>query len=676
MFLKKSIFFLLFVLARVCTFGQFCVAFGQNPNSAFPVCGVNVFSQKTVPLCKNNTVPVAACSSQGGGYPAVNPFWYKFTCYTSGTFGFVITPNNLGDDYDWQIFDVTGHPVTDVFSDPSLFVTGNWSGSYGLTGASSTGSGPVQCGSDPASNVPTFSSMPTLIAGHNYLLLISHYTDTQSGYTLTFGGGTASITDPNIPQVLSATAACDATLITVSISKKVSCSSLASDGSDFSISAPGVAVVSAVGNDCSGGFDLDAVTLQLNQPLTPGNYTLTIKNGHDGNTLLDYCNNAIPAGSGVGLNIAPPPPPTPFDSIAPVHCAPDSLSLIFSNSIRCSSIASNGSDFIITGPSAVKVIGASGNCTDDIDGSSKIEVYLDGPIVVGGSYSIMLVTGSDGNTLINECGLQTPAGSSLNFTTSDTVSASFDYKVYLGCKIDTIQFSQSAGHGIDQWQWQFGNGQTSSSQNPEVYYGQFGVKNIILFVSNGVCTDSSSTAVNLDNVLKADFTVTDSLCPKDKAVFQDLSAGDIISWSWDFGDGTTSSSKTPFDKQYFSTGIEKSVLVRLIVENGAGCLDTATKEVKLLRNCYITVASAFTPNGDGVNDYLYPLNAYKAVNLEFRIFNRFGQQVFESKQWTNKWDGTINGKAQDIGTYVWMLQYTDKDTGEKYSMKGTSVLVR
>ena len=58
---------------------------------------------------------------------------------------------------------------------------------------------------------------------------------------------------------------------------------------------------------------------------------------------------------------------------------------------------------------------------------------------------------------------------------------------------------------------------------------------------------------------------------------------------------------------------------------------------------YIAGPSAFTPNNDGLNDYLYPLNAYKATNLLFKVYNRFGKLVFETKdctkkmEWKNKW---------------------------------------
>ena len=116
--------------------------------------------------------------------------------------------------------------------------------------------------------------------------------------------------------------------------------------------------------------------------------------------------------------------------------------------------------------------------------------------------------------------------------------------------------------------------------------------------------------------------------------------------------------------------------VTLIVKNDINCFDTAETMIKILYNCYITVPTAFTPNNDGLNDFLYPLNAYKADNLEFRIYNRYGQMVFETTNWLNKWDGKINGKPQASGTYVWMLSYTDHDSGKNIFLKGTSVLIR
>jgi len=106
-----------------------------------------------------------------------------------------------------------------------------------------------------------------------------------------------------------------------------------------------------------------------------------------------------------------------------------------------------------------------------------------------------------------------------------------------------------------------------------------------------------------------------------------------------------------------------------------GCTDTAYHSIQVADNCYIAVPSAFTPNGDGLNDYLYPLNAYKATNLLLRIYNRHGQLLFETRDWTKKWDGTVRGMKQATDTFVWMLEYNDVEH-KKVFLKGTTVLIR
>lgn len=119
-----------------------------------------------------------------------------------------------------------------------------------------------------------------------------------------------------------------------------------------------------------------------------------------------------------------------------------------------------------------------------------------------------------------------------------------------------------------------------------------------------------------------------------------------------------------------------NVYPRLIVQNNLGCFDTAIQKIIIPNSCYIAVPNAFTPNRDGLNDYLYPLNAYKATDLLFRVYNRNGQLVFETRDWTKKWDGTFKGQGADLGTYVWTLQYTHIETGKRVEQKGTTILLR
>jgi PKD repeat protein len=603
--LRNFILVLFFVLsAFIRVNSQTCTTLGQNPSTAFPVCGTDTFSQSTVPYCGGKLIP-GVCSADG--VADTNPFWYKFTCFSAGDLGFLITPNDLNDDYDWELFDITGHDPNDIYTNTSLFVACNWSGNVGLTGASSAGTSLKNCAGP---SYPTFSAKPSLKLGHNYLLLISHftrYTPSQNGYKLSFGGGTASITDTLIPHIVSASASCDATMITVRLNKKMKCSSLDANGSDFIISPYVSDIIGANIIDCNNGFDMDSIALTLSNSLPPGNYTITVKNGNDINSLLDICDRNILPGDNIPL-VIPFLKPTPMDSLTKVGCAPQSLQLVFKKKIKCNSIAADGSDFIVTGSSPVSVISAQGNCTNGL--SNVINVILSGAIVTQGNYQIKLMQGSDGNTIIDECGQETPAGSTLSFATKDTVSADFTYKIFQSCFIDSVAFLHDGRNGVNQWFWNFDYAGTSTTRDPVAYFTTFGMKQIVLAVSNGVCSDTVTKTINLDNTLKAAFETNNLLCHEDTATFINKRIGNITNYYWDFGNGNTSILQIPSPLHYPILNAEKIYTVRLIVKNVAGCYDTASDNIKVLKSLY-SVPSAFTPNWEWLNNFLYPVNAYK-----------------------------------------------------------------
>ena len=659
-----------FLLFALCAGAQnACTTLGQNPATAFPVCGTSVFSQTTVPNCGGKRIPGPCATTDS--LTDTNPFWYKFTCFSPGTLGFLIKPDDLGDDYDWQLFDITGHDPNDVYTDKTLFVSCNWSGNTGLTGASSAGRSLNNCA---GTSYPTFSSMPTLKLNHDYLLLVSHFTKFkpgQAGYELSFGGGTASITDTIPPALKSLSSSCDATKIYIKLNKKMKCSSLALDGSDFAIS-PAVVKINSATAFCN-GFDMDSVELNLNDRLPVGNYTISVKNGTDGNTLLDNCGRNIPVANSLPLNILPLAP-TPMDSMVPVKCAPQSLQLIFRKNILCNSVASDGSDFMVNGPSPVSVVSTTTNCVNTV--TKSIILNLSSPIVNGGTYRIILKTGNDGNTIVDECSEQTTVGSALSFNVKDTVSADFSYQIAAGCKQDTVLFMHDGKQQVNRWLWQLDYNGTSNLQNPVTYFNSFGTKQIILSVSNGFCSDTVTKNIILDNELKAAFETNNTLCPEDTAVFKNTSIGNIVSYDWNFKNGNFSTDENPSPQKYPVLLDEKNYAVTLVVKSNLGCYDTAVNNIRVLKSCYIAVPNAFTPNGDGLNDFLYPLNAFKADNLEFKVYNRLGQLVFHSNDWTQKWDGTVKGDPQDAGIYVWTLKYILRDTGKHIFMKGSTVLIR
>jgi gliding motility-associated-like protein len=121
-----------------------------------------------------------------------------------------------------------------------------------------------------------------------------------------------------------------------------------------------------------------------------------------------------------------------------------------------------------------------------------------------------------------------------------------------------------------------------------------------------------------------------------------------------------------------STGI----VYKVLVYNAAGCIDSAFVKVKVFQTMpSVFVPNAFTPNRDGKNDLLRPIAVGMARIDYFQIFNRWGQLVFRTSSNEHGWDGTIAGKLQPSGTYVWMVKAVDY-TGAPYMQRGTLVLVR
>ncbi len=666
--MKSLLGMLLLLVATDEVWAQSCSTPGQNPSTAFPVCGTSVFAQASVPICGGRAVPNSGCNSNI--LTDKNPFWYKFTCFESGSLGFRITPLTLSEDYDWQVFDVTGRNPDEVYTNVSLGIGSNWSGEGGVTGASTAGNRLFVC---EGFGQPLFSSMPNLVVGHDYLLLVSHFSDSQSGYNLQFTGGTAVITDSTQPHLKRVEANCGGDILRVKLNKKMKCSTITGSGSEFFVTPAGIVTVTgATAIDCSAKFDTDSIELLLNQPLPPGNYQLNMRAGTDGNTILDYCDKPIPTTDKLDFVIVPRAP-TPMDSLAPVACAPQSLRLVFRKPMRCSTVAPDGSDFSVTGSYPVTVTGAA--CAGGTANAREIIVNLSKPLLTAGNFTLTLRTGTDGNTILDECSEETPAGSFLNFSVKDTVNADFSFIIRQGCLFDTVDYIHPGGNGVDRWNWSLDEGLSSTIQNPQARYRIFDEKTVRLIVSNGFCSDTASGKVALTNFFSADFTANEFNCPNEPVSFRFSGVGNIARYDWFFGDGDVGTGIS-LNHLYPVFNTDKTYAVRLTVTDVLGCQKSITKRITVVRSCFIGVPTGFTPNGDGRNDKLFPMYAIKANNLDFRVYNRWGQLLFTTNDWRRGWDGTFKGIPQEPATYVWTLRYTDRDTGQPVSQRGTTVLIR
>lgn len=105
------------------------------------------------------------------------------------------------------------------------------------------------------------------------------------------------------------------------------------------------------------------------------------------------------------------------------------------------------------------------------------------------------------------------------------------------------------------------------------------------------------------------------------------------------------------------------------------CAGTDSINVRVVAQGSLFVPTGFTPNGDGLNDILRPIGiGYRDVKY-FRVFNRWGEQVFYTTKFGQGWDGNWKGQPADVGTYFWVLGIVNR-FGKEEQIKGDSELIR
>lgn len=242
------------------------------------------------------------------------------------------------------------------------------------------------------------------------------------------------------------------------------------------------------------------------------------------------------------------------------------------------------------------------------------------------------------------------------------------------CLADGILFNDLstilAPDSVAQWQWNFGDAGTSVLQNPTHLYPSTGNYGVTLIVtSNFGCTDTIFQAVTVNPSPTAGFIPDMVIVVLNQTVnFTDQSSG-AISWFWDFGDSTGTSTQQNPSYAYASGG---TYTVMQVVTNQYGCTDTAWYEV--IVTMPPKVPSGFSPNGDGKNDILFVLGGpYK--KLEFKIYNNWGELIFTSENQADGWDGTRNGQKQPMSVYIYIV-YAVTEDNEEHHLKGDVTLLR
>ncbi len=111
------------------------------------------------------------------------------------------------------------------------------------------------------------------------------------------------------------------------------------------------------------------------------------------------------------------------------------------------------------------------------------------------------------------------------------------------------------------------------------------------------------------------------------------------------------------------------------ITDAIGCMDDDTILIKVYEGPTYYLPNAFTPDGNGVNDIFFPTPVGIRSTEYFRVFDRYGALMYETRQWLQGWDGKLKGKPAAMGTYVWMIKGIDLN-GSVVEMKGTVILIR
>lgn len=265
-----------------------------------------------------------------------------------------------------------------------------------------------------------------------------------------------------------------------------------------------------------------------------------------------------------------------------------------------------------------------------------------------------------------------------------------------GCEPLSVVFENRSLYGR-RYEWDFGDGSTSNAENPSHIYFEDGLYTVRLKVFGFAGIGDGS--ILTDEEIKPDYiTVLNSpvavftpnketvFVPNDPLVLSNISIGDDNSF-WDFGDGGTSTERSPV-YQYQDPGEYE---ISLIVTTNEGCADTTFSATSILAEFEgkIEVPNAFTPDPRGpsggvvnlqdilagdINDVFYA-KVSGAINYELNIFNKWGELLFVSTSINIGWDGYYRDELAQQDVYVWKVKVEFAD-GTTETKVGDLLLLR
>ncbi|HET8574476.1 MAG TPA: PKD domain-containing protein [Edaphocola sp.] len=248
----------------------------------------------------------------------------------------------------------------------------------------------------------------------------------------------------------------------------------------------------------------------------------------------------------------------------------------------------------------------------------------------------------------------------------------YDGKLCAGEPIRFTDTSFATFPPIISRQWNFGDGSAPSTvQNPtHVYAAPGGAKTVTLAAQTAIgCRDTAKVVVPLGYLDV--FAGNDTIIVKGYPFNLNGRGAQYYSWtpSTYLSDPNIADPSVSFP----DTGKYEYVLTGSTEQ---GCVAKDSLTIWVVSGGIVFVPTGFTPNGDGKNDFIKPIIVGYSEIDNFRIFNRYGQTVYMSSvNNAPSWDGTLNGRPCDMGTYYWVMTVTNVN-GKKETKKGDITLIR
>jgi len=221
--------------------------------------------------------------------------------------------------------------------------------------------------------------------------------------------------------------------------------------------------------------------------------------------------------------------------------------------------------------------------------------------------------------------------------------------------------------------WDFKNGDSSVLKTPlAVIYSTPGVYNVSLSIATIGCetqpiTISKNVVVNQSTpaIRYPDITVVEGYT---KYIHVRSNVGNIYNWQPQI-------QLSKYGENYPLFTAVNDVRYLISITDQHTCLTIDTMQIFVLKKPGYYLPTAFTPNGDGLNDIVRPYVIGMKGLKSFSIYNRAGNLLFHTEKTGEGWDGKYNGEKQPPAVYVWMLEYFDSDN-KVVLAKGTLTLVR